>query len=208
MQRKRWTVKLYNSHQNTVFPNVAVALYILLTSVISVPLNEKWSSQITCKHLQAGWRSIQWIGYWLDDLGFKSQHRQEILLFSKASKTGSGAHPVSYSVGFFPGGRWTECKADHLPPPSVTVKNEWCYTVTSPLCLHSMHKTWQHPCHRKGCLDIKKFQVGIKLPRESQAEILPRFCQHGRQCSYVHLNLDKDIPLCWRLCHSVVQIFY
>jgi hypothetical protein len=153
-------------------------------------------------------QSIQWLGYWLDNLRFESQQRQEILLFSKTPRLALRLIQSPIQWGSTQEVKWTECKADHLPLPSIKVKNEWCYTVTSPLCLHSMHKTWQHPCHRKGHLDIKKFQVGVKFPCESQAEILPRFCQHGRQCSYVHLNLDKDIPLCWRLRHSVVQIFY
>jgi hypothetical protein len=34
-------MKLYNSHQNKVVPNVAVAVHSLVTSAISVALNEK-----------------------------------------------------------------------------------------------------------------------------------------------------------------------
>jgi hypothetical protein len=151
---------------------------------------------------------VQWLGYQLDNLGFKSPQKEEILLFSKAYRLALGLIQSTIQWGSFQEVKWPQCKADHLPLPSVKVKNEWCYTVTSPVRLHSMHRTWQHPCYRKGCLDIQKFQLGVKLPCDSQAEILLRFCQHRRQCSFVHLNLDKDIPLRWRICHSLVQVFY
>jgi hypothetical protein len=46
-------------------------------------------------------------------------------------QTGSGGHPASYPIGirgYFPGVKRPECEADHSPPSSDEVKNEWSYT--------------------------------------------------------------------------------
>jgi hypothetical protein len=51
----------------------------------------------------------------------------------------SGAHPASYPTGTrgsFPGVKRPEREADHSPPSSVEVKNEWSYTFTPPVRLH------------------------------------------------------------------------
>ena len=137
-------------------------------------------------------------------MGWMTQHRQQILVLSKASRLALGLIQSPIQWGSFQEVKWTECKADHLPLPAVKVKNEWCYTVTSPSMpsQHAQNSTTSMS-QRKGCLAIKKFQVEVKLPCESQREILLRFCQHERQCSYVHLNLDirhssvlKTLPFC------------
>jgi hypothetical protein len=31
--------------------------------------------------------------------------------------------------------QWPRCEADHTPPSSSRVKNEWSYTPTPPICL-------------------------------------------------------------------------
>jgi len=40
--------------------------------------------------------------------------------------------------GSFLGIKWLGCAADHSPPNSAEVKNEWSYTTSHPICLHSM----------------------------------------------------------------------
>jgi len=35
---------------------------------------------------------------------------------------------------------WPRCEADHSPPPSAKVKNEWSCTSTPPTCLHGMDR--------------------------------------------------------------------
>jgi hypothetical protein len=54
-------------------------------------------------------------------------------------QTGSGVHPASYSVGAggsFSRVKWLKCEADHFPPLSAEIKNEWSYIFTHLLCLH------------------------------------------------------------------------
>jgi hypothetical protein len=51
-------------------------------------------------------------------------------------QTGSGSHPASYPVGTrysFPGVKRPGPEADHSPPSSSEVKNEWNYSST-PQC--------------------------------------------------------------------------
>ena len=38
------------------------------------------------------------------------------------------------------GAKWPWREADHLPPCSPEVKNEWCYTSTPAICLHGVCK--------------------------------------------------------------------
>ena len=57
-------------------------------------------------------------------------------------QTGSGAQPASYSVGI----RFVHLvnsevhEVNHLPSSSVKVKNEWSYTSTPPIRLHSVDR--------------------------------------------------------------------
>jgi len=54
---------------------------------------------------------------------------------------GYAAHLTSYSVGTagpFSGVKWPRPKADHSPPPSTEVKNEWSYTCIPPVCLQGV----------------------------------------------------------------------
>jgi hypothetical protein len=45
--------------------------------------------------------------------------------------------PTQPPIQCVPGVGWPEREADHLRPPSVTVKNAWSYTST-PQCLHGV----------------------------------------------------------------------
>lgn len=57
-------------------------------------------------------------------------------------QTGSGTHPASYSIGtrFFPGGKADGGGGDveYSPPSSAEVKNDWRYTDTPLIRLHSV----------------------------------------------------------------------
>jgi hypothetical protein len=81
------------------------------------------------------------LGHWLDDRGFDSRQGLGIFLFTTASRPVLGPTqppiqwtPGALSVGVKRPGR----EADHSPPSSVEVKNEWSYTSTPPVCLHGM----------------------------------------------------------------------
>jgi hypothetical protein len=59
------------------------------------------------------------MGYWLDDRGsIRDRENDEILSPHRRVQTGSGTHPAKRP------GR----EADHAPPSSAEVKNEWNYT--------------------------------------------------------------------------------
>jgi len=70
---------------------------------------------------------------------FKSPYEQEIFLF-KMSKTGPRPYLASYYIGTVgscsPGVKWLGHEADHWPPYSTMVKNDWGYTSTPPIRLH------------------------------------------------------------------------
>jgi hypothetical protein len=54
---------------------------------------------------------------------------------------GFHTHPASYSIGnrtLTPGLKWPGRAADHSPPSSAEVKNEWRYTTSPPTLL----RTW------------------------------------------------------------------
>jgi hypothetical protein len=74
-------------------------------------------------------------GHRLNNLGFNSQQGQEIFLLSNTSRLAQGAHPHLLFNGYWVSSSriklaWHE--ADHLPPSSAKVKNEWIYTSTPP----------------------------------------------------------------------------
>jgi hypothetical protein len=50
-------------------------------------------------------------------------------------QTGPGAHPAACTMGtgYFPGVKRPGLGADHPPPPSAEVENEWIYTSTPPV---------------------------------------------------------------------------
>jgi hypothetical protein len=39
---------------------------------------------------------------------------------------------------YFPGEKQPKCEVNHSPPSSAKVKNEWSYTPTPAICLHSV----------------------------------------------------------------------
>jgi hypothetical protein len=75
-------------------------------------------------------------GYGLDGrrVGVRVPVGSKIYLL-QVVRTGSGAHPASYSMGtkgFFPEEQRPGREADHLPPSSAEVKKTRIYTSTSP----------------------------------------------------------------------------
>jgi hypothetical protein len=80
-----------------------------------------------------GWlNSVQWLGYELEDRG-SIRGRGRFFCFRHRVQTGSGPHPASYptSTGdYFPGVKRPGREAEHSPPSSAEVKNEWSCTST------------------------------------------------------------------------------
>jgi hypothetical protein len=85
-----------------------------------------------------GWCSTGWT---IGTLGFDSRRRLGIFLFTTASRTALG--PTQPPIQWVPGTLSLRVKrqgreADHTPPSSAEVKNEWSYTSTSPIRLHGV----------------------------------------------------------------------
>jgi hypothetical protein len=58
--------------------------------------------------------------------------------FLQNVQTGSGAKGTSYSIGgmdSFPGHKGLQSEANHSPPSTTNVKNEWRYMSTPPVHL-------------------------------------------------------------------------
>jgi hypothetical protein len=73
--------------------------------------------------------------------GFDSRRELGIFLFTSASRTALG--PIQPPIQCVPGVLSLRVKrpvreADHSPPSSVEVKNEWSYTSTLPIHLHGV----------------------------------------------------------------------
>jgi hypothetical protein len=69
-------------------------------------------------------RQFSWYGdgLWTRQLGFNSQHGQEIFIFSTASKLALG--PTQWVPGALtPWVKWLDHKADHSPASGAVVKN-------------------------------------------------------------------------------------
>jgi hypothetical protein len=85
-------------------------------------------------------KSVQWLCYRLDHMGFKSWQRQESYRFSETFRPDLGPTRLLFkgTGGYFPGAMWL-VHWDHQSPPSTAkVKNEWSYTTTPPH-MHSQH---------------------------------------------------------------------
>jgi hypothetical protein len=69
-------------------------------------------------------------------LWYKKKIPEGARLFAHV-QTDPGAHPASCTMGtgYFPGVKRPGRGADHPPPPSAEVENEWSYTSTPPLGL-------------------------------------------------------------------------
>jgi hypothetical protein len=83
------------------------------------------------------------IGIGLDDRGSRVQFSAGAENFSLHHRVqrGSGAHPASYPMGtgtLSLGVKRPRREADHSPPSSAEVKNEWSYTSTPPIRLHGV----------------------------------------------------------------------
>jgi hypothetical protein len=88
-------------------------------------------------------QSVQrWATGWkIGVLGFDSRRGLGIFLFTTASRTvlGPTQPPIECVSGaLFLGVKWPGRKADHSPPSSAEVKNEWCYTSTHTIRLHGV----------------------------------------------------------------------
>jgi hypothetical protein len=72
----------------------------------------------------------------LDDRAFDPEQRRESLSSSLCLQIGSGAHPASCTMGtggLFPGAKTRPGRdADHSPPSSAEVENEWELYLLSP----------------------------------------------------------------------------
>jgi len=70
--------------------------------------------------------------------GVRIPRGRGIFLFSKTDQTAPEAQPASYSIGtgVLPGLKLLERDADHSPPSSAQVKNEWSCTSTPLICPH------------------------------------------------------------------------
>jgi hypothetical protein len=73
------------------------------------------------------------LSYGLDDRGFESRQELGIFLLTTVSRPALGPTqlPIQWVQGALPlGVKRPEREADHLPPSSAEVKNEWSYTST------------------------------------------------------------------------------
>jgi hypothetical protein len=73
--------------------------------------------------------------------GFDSRRRLGIFLFNTASRT--ALELTKPLTGWVPRAvplevKWAGCEADHSPPSSAEVKDEWSYTSTLPVRLIGM----------------------------------------------------------------------
>jgi hypothetical protein len=70
--------------------------------------------------------------YWLNSPGFEFRQRQESLLPPNRPDRlwGTSSLIFKWHWGPFPGIKRQGCKADHSPPSSFDVKNEWIYSST------------------------------------------------------------------------------
>jgi hypothetical protein len=74
-------------------------------------------------------------------LGFDSRCGLGILLFTTVSRTALGLTqpPMKWVPGALSMGvKWPEREADHSPPSSAEVRNEWSYTSIPPVRLHGV----------------------------------------------------------------------
>ena len=88
---------------------------------------------------RVAWFIVWWLGYELDNQGIMVWFPAGARGFSSVQSVGVTvlAHVATFSLS-------TGClflgKADHSPPSTAGVKNEWGYTSTTPICLHGMYR--------------------------------------------------------------------
>jgi hypothetical protein len=81
------------------------------------------------------------MGWTIGILEFDSRRGLGIFLFTTASRTALGLTqpPIQWVPGTLSlGVKWPGREADHSPPSSCEVKNEWSYTFTPPIRLHGV----------------------------------------------------------------------
>ena len=84
--------------------------------------------------------SVQWLGYMVEDLGFKSWQQQGNYIFTKTSRSPPAPTqpPTQWKPQLFP---WQQSdqgrQSDHSQPPRAEFTNQWSYTSTQPVRLHS-----------------------------------------------------------------------
>ena len=85
--------------------------------------------------------------------------REKRLVSSQHFQSGFGDHLASYSVGA--GANRPGCKAEHSPPSSAGVRNEWSCTYIRCICLDVLFKdlsiTGSKPYDMPTCTRIKLF---------------------------------------------------
>jgi hypothetical protein len=76
---------------------------------------------------------------------------------------GCGAHPSMYLVGpaFFSDGEAAWVEVNLLPLCSIEVKNVWCCTSTTPVCLHSLDMDNYIFIYLAGCTMFPHFPAPI-----------------------------------------------
>jgi hypothetical protein len=58
----------------------------------------------------------------------------------------------NWQRGSFPGEKWPKREADHSPPSSGDIKNDWSYISMHPTCCYGMHRDykWANTTERSG----------------------------------------------------------
>jgi hypothetical protein len=78
--------------------------------------------------------------------GSNSSRNTEIFIFSKAPRPTMG--PPSFLLNeyrdYFSAVKWAESVEYHSPPSTAQIKNEWSYSSTPNICLHSVGR---YNCH-------------------------------------------------------------
>jgi hypothetical protein len=81
------------------------------------------------------------LGYGLDDRGFESRQGLANFLFTTASGPALGPTqpPIQWVKRALPlAVKWPRREADHSPPTTTPVQNEWSYNSTPPIRLHGV----------------------------------------------------------------------
>jgi hypothetical protein len=72
-------------------------------------------------------------------LSYTEVHKTEFLLHWFLIEGCTASYPVGRG-GSSMGEKWTVYEADHSPPSSSKVMNDWSYIFTPPLCAYGLHR--------------------------------------------------------------------
>jgi hypothetical protein len=123
---------------------IIITTIITTTTIIIIIIISLLSWWCLATHMRMCDSSVgKALGYGLDDRGSRVQFPAGAGNFSlhHCLQNGSGAHPASYPMGIRSsslGVKWPGREADHSPPSSAEVKNEWSYTSTPAIRLHGL----------------------------------------------------------------------